>query len=122
MEQRRILNSWKEIAAYIGRGVRTVQRYELQFGFPVHRPAGMSRSSVMGFSDEIDTWLAKTPSHWQQFVRGTEPSELPADGSNGNASDASVCPLCHGTGKLGKPYTGATRKSEKPFSGISRTA
>ncbi len=30
-----VLNSWKEIACYLGRGVRTVQRYERDLGLPV---------------------------------------------------------------------------------------
>src|SRR5258708_35585226 len=66
--QRRILHSWKEIASYIGRGVRTIQRYEVQFGLPVHRPAGSSRSAVMAFSDEIDAWLSRTPTHSRQVI------------------------------------------------------
>jgi len=32
-----VLTSWKEIAAYFGIGVRTVQRWERQFGLPVER-------------------------------------------------------------------------------------
>ena len=56
-----ILNSWKEISVYIGRGVRTVQRYEAQLGFPVHRAAGKNRTAVMAFADEIDSWLRTTP-------------------------------------------------------------
>ncbi len=51
-----ILSGWKEIAQYAGRGVRTVQRWE-NFGLPVRRPAGHSRSAVAAQSDEIDTWL-----------------------------------------------------------------
>jgi hypothetical protein len=31
------LDSWKEIAAYLKRGVRTVQRWERTSGLPVHR-------------------------------------------------------------------------------------
>lgn len=52
-----ILNSWKEIAAHLRCSVRTAQRLE-QEGMPVRRPAGHSRSAVIAFSDEIDTWLA----------------------------------------------------------------
>lgn len=58
--ERKILNSWKEIAAYTGRGVRTIQRYEAVYGFPVHRPAKKRHSSVMAFTDEVDAWLAST--------------------------------------------------------------
>lgn len=59
----RILNSWKEISTYIGRGVRTVQRWEELYGLPVHRAAGRDRSAVYGLSDEIDAWLRMGKMH-----------------------------------------------------------
>jgi len=59
--ERKLLHSWKEISNYTGRGVRTIQRYEVKFGFPVHRPAGKDRSAVLAFSDEIDAWLSHAP-------------------------------------------------------------
>jgi len=55
------LNSWKEISEHVGRSVRTVQRWERQFGFPVHRPAGKPRSAVVALPAEIDTWIKKMP-------------------------------------------------------------
>lgn len=58
---RRMLHSWKEIAGYSGRGVRTIQRYEIELQFPIHRPAGGSRSAVLAFTDEIDRWFAESP-------------------------------------------------------------
>jgi hypothetical protein len=57
----RVLHSWKEIATYMGRGVRTIQRYESKLGFPIRRPAGTPRSAVLAFSAEIDRWLDKSP-------------------------------------------------------------
>ena len=65
---RRVLHSWKEISTYTGRGVRTIQRYEVQFGFPVHRPAGSPRSAVLAFSDEVDQWLAGSPTRLVQVA------------------------------------------------------
>jgi len=56
------LNSWKEIASYMGRGVRTVQRYEVGLGLPVLRVAGRSHSSVVAFKNDLDEWLRKTVS------------------------------------------------------------
>lgn len=53
-----ILNSWKEIAGYLGRGVRTVQRWEKDLGLPVRRPRNKTRSAVMAFPPEIDSWLS----------------------------------------------------------------
>jgi hypothetical protein len=56
-----VLNSWKEIAAYLGRGVRTVQRYERDLGLPVRRPRGTTRSAVIALTDELDSWLRNAP-------------------------------------------------------------
>lgn len=61
MERHTILNSWKEIAVYVGRAVRTVQRWEQDCEFPVHRPRGKKHSPVFALSKEIDTWLEKCP-------------------------------------------------------------
>lgn len=52
------LSSWKEIAQYFGRGVRTVQRWEERLGMPVRRPHGKSRSAVMAITEELDQWMA----------------------------------------------------------------
>jgi len=72
-----VLHSWKEISVYTGRGVRTIQRYETQFGFPIHRPAGSPRSAVLAFSDEIDGWLAETPKRLDQGTNDS--SVLPSE-------------------------------------------
>jgi hypothetical protein len=56
-----VLNSWKEIANHVGRGVRTVQRWERDLGMPVRRPRAKSRSAVIAMADEIDAWLRATP-------------------------------------------------------------
>ena len=50
------LDSWKSIAAYLGRGVRTVQRWEREEGLPVHRLAHEKRGSVYARKEEIDAW------------------------------------------------------------------
>jgi hypothetical protein len=31
------LNGWNEIATFLGKGVRTVQRWEREYGLPIHR-------------------------------------------------------------------------------------
>ncbi len=56
-----VLNSWKEIAAYLGRGRRTVQRWEREFGLPVHRPNRRRRSAVVADPKELDAWLSRAP-------------------------------------------------------------
>ena len=56
-----VLNSWKEIAAYMGRGVRTVQRWEQELGLPVRRPRGKDRSAVIALKVDLDQWLQRVP-------------------------------------------------------------
>jgi Tol biopolymer transport system component len=51
------LDSWKEIAGYLGRGVRTVVRWEQENGLPIHRVTLEKRSSVYAFRAELDEWL-----------------------------------------------------------------
>ncbi|HKF58740.1 MAG TPA: hypothetical protein VKJ45_25095 [Blastocatellia bacterium] len=51
------LDSWKEIAAYLGREVRTVQRWEKQEGLPVHRHQHEKLGTVYAFKGELDLWL-----------------------------------------------------------------
>jgi hypothetical protein len=55
------LHGWKEIARFTGRGVRTVQRWERIYGFPVHRPAARSRSAVFALAPEIEQWMKSAP-------------------------------------------------------------
>lgn len=55
---RRRLDSWKEIAEYLRRDVRTAMRWESQ-GLPLHRVAG--GRSVFAFTNEIDAWMAGHP-------------------------------------------------------------
>jgi TolB-like protein len=50
------LDSWKEIAAYVRRGVRTVRRWETEEGLPVHRHVHRALGSVYAFKSEIDAW------------------------------------------------------------------
>ena len=61
VEAPHLLSGWKDIANYLGKGVRTVQRYECELGLPVRRPAGMVRGSVMATKAEIDAWVAASP-------------------------------------------------------------
>ncbi len=50
------LDSWKEIAAYLNRGVRTVQRWELLKGLPVRRLPGGDQARVYALKSELDQW------------------------------------------------------------------
>jgi TolB-like protein/tetratricopeptide (TPR) repeat protein len=51
------LDSWKRIARYLRRGVRTVRRWEVEEAMPVHRHSHNAQGSVFAFRSELDEWL-----------------------------------------------------------------
>jgi Tol biopolymer transport system component len=55
-EQERRLDSWKEIAAYLQRDVKTAHRWEKYEGLPVYRHHHLSRSSVYAYASELEAW------------------------------------------------------------------
>jgi phage terminase Nu1 subunit (DNA packaging protein) len=63
-----ILSSWKEIAVYLGRGVRTVQRWEQQLALPVRHTKG-DHGTVYAFRQEIDSWLSDGKTRPDQSLR-----------------------------------------------------
>lgn len=52
----RRLESWKEIAAYLGRDVTTVRRWEKREGLTVHRLHHSRLGSVYAYTAELDAW------------------------------------------------------------------
>ncbi len=55
--KRRKLDSWKAIADYLARDVRSVQRWEHARGLPVYRVPGAKSGGVFAYTDELDEWL-----------------------------------------------------------------
>ena|SRR5215467_13562765 len=56
-----IMSGWKDIANYLGKGVRTAQRYESEGGLPVRRPAHKKAGSVLATKHELNAWMAGVP-------------------------------------------------------------
>ena len=73
-----LLDSWKQIATYLRRDVRTVQRWEQREGLPVHRHVHTSGSSVYAVKPEIDDWWRNHRGQLEQAGRQDVP--LPAGG------------------------------------------
>jgi hypothetical protein len=65
-----LLTSWKEIASFMGKGVRTVQRWEATLGLPVIRPADGHAGIVMARPSDLEAWVRK----------GRQRSSVNADG------------------------------------------
>jgi TolB-like protein len=58
VEQKDILNSWKEISYYLDRNVRTCQRWKIELKLPVHRiDQNSQHSKVFAYKSKIDQWL-----------------------------------------------------------------
>jgi TolB-like protein/tetratricopeptide (TPR) repeat protein len=51
------LDSWGEIASYLDREVRTVQRWEDTESLPVHRHEHKKKSTVYAYTGELDAWM-----------------------------------------------------------------
>ena len=84
------LESWKEIAAYLGRDVRTVQRWERTESLPVHRHMHARQGSVYALRRELDAWkrsrlqgaLCSSASLDQPATSGPSPVVLPPAGNH----------------------------------------
>ncbi|MGP0099349.1 MAG: tetratricopeptide repeat protein [Terriglobales bacterium] len=51
------VDSWKEIAAFLGRDERTVRRWEKERSLPIHRLPGGGRGGVFAYTSELREWL-----------------------------------------------------------------
>ena len=105
MAERKVLHSWKEIANYMGLGVRTVQRYEADSGLPIRRPSGTTRSSVLAFSDEIDRWLSAAPKHSAAVVKEAVPKHDKTQAPIDNARHPETRRRIHGLLERAKETT-----------------
>jgi adenylate cyclase len=74
MEETGRLDSWKEIAAYLKRGARTVQRWEREEGLPVHRLVHGTLGSVYAYRAELDRWWTNRSAGRAVQEPGAEPS------------------------------------------------
>jgi hypothetical protein len=64
-----VLTDWKQIAHYLGKGVRTVQRWERELGLPVQRTQDHHpKSTVMAFAAEIDGWVKTLKFHGRRLI------------------------------------------------------
>ena len=105
------LNGWKEIASYLGKGVRTAQRYERKFALPVRRPSGRSEGAVMATPAEIDAWLST----------GTRPQMLTAVAPFGSECEELMRNVARMT-QLGGQLTAARSELRTNLSRLPQTS
>ena len=80
------LDSWKEIASYLRRDVRTVQRWEKKEGLPVYRHLHDKLGSIYAYRNELADWFQAR----QQSGSGT------TTGQNGEADKVKLAVLPFG--------------------------
>ncbi|MEE4330639.1 MAG: FlgO family outer membrane protein, partial [Wenzhouxiangella sp.] len=80
------LDSWKAIANYLGKSVRTAKRWEAEEGLPVHRHMHHRQGTVHAFRPEIDRWLAE---------RGQGPTPPPITQTEDSRPGLMVLPFEH---------------------------
>jgi len=71
----RIFSSWKEIAAFLGKGVRTVQRWEATLGLPIQRPNGYGSNVVVASESDLREWLRKGGERSASRRHNSDPAE-----------------------------------------------
>lgn len=118
------LDSWKEIAVFLQRDVRTVQRWEKTAGLPVHRHAASRLRTAFAFRSELDTWWRAQRPALENAGHGTQrDTDLRRlTGHVAVAAGAGVLLLIVGALALGvdplvsTPPTGATEQSARRVS------
>jgi hypothetical protein len=57
VRSRAFLTGWKEIGEYLGKGIRTVQRWEQCQGLPVRRSGEGRKATALAIPEELDAWV-----------------------------------------------------------------
>jgi tetratricopeptide (TPR) repeat protein len=105
------LESWKEISAYLERTTRTCQKWEAEYGLPIHRLNESPKARVHAFKGELDDWL-------ERVLRETEAREAGAPVSPGRmvpnvASPASDTPVVSRSAVANKSYWAGRMATER---------
>jgi TolB-like protein/Flp pilus assembly protein TadD len=84
------LDSWKEIATYLKKEVRTVQRWEKSSDLPVRRLAHGKQGTVFAYKSDLDAWWRESQSKLDK-----EEGKLDAD-ADSSEPDVAVLTLAGG--------------------------
>lgn len=95
-----VLDSWKAIAAYLNREVRTVMRWERGRRLPVHRLPGGGKAGVYALKSELDAW-------WRDArTRSLELNDSPGPAASESGPAVAILPFANLTGKAEDEYLG----------------
>ena len=100
------LESWKEIAAFFKRDLRTVIRWEKELGLPVHRHPGKSKGRVYAHAHELREWAEKPRRVAMEKALAASSGEVLANGFPGvvqNPAGASVPDILEVAPEGGQP-------------------
>jgi hypothetical protein len=84
------LIGWKEIASYLQKGIRTVQRWEKELGLPVHRVNTGKGEVVYALPAELDAWLARADSRRQAQMSAADEEDEATHGADASATGEDV--------------------------------
>ena len=103
------LDSWKAIADYLNRDVRTARRWEQTMGLPVRRLPGRRGHSVFAYPSEIDAWLKSTDMTAASATAESVPVSTTAEGSRKEWRRWTVIPvaalaLAFVAWRIGRPH------------------
>jgi tetratricopeptide (TPR) repeat protein len=91
------LDSWKEIAAYLGKAERTVKRWEKERGLPAHRLPGSGNASVYAYTVELEQWLksgtAPEPEASPECDADPRQDQLPSPATRETEPNAKAAPI-----------------------------
>jgi len=82
------LDSWKEIAAYLKKEVRTVQRWEKNLGLPVRRLTQGKQGTVFAYKSDLDAWWQESQSRID-----LEESKTVSDGDSSGSNVVVLAPV-----------------------------
>src|SRR5579859_366913 len=94
----RRLESWGEIASYLRREIRTVQRWERNLGLPIHRLSVGKNSSVYAYPSELDKWYKEREPRLEK-----EDPEIDSPAQGSLSSSSSNTPQNHELSPSPKP-------------------
>jgi len=81
------LDGWKDVASHLGRGERTVKRWDVERGLPIHRVPGAGRATIYAYTAELDEWLKSRVAQDQETApKATQEATQEAEDAAGPTS------------------------------------